>query len=70
MRCFHSIISAKQCAIRGSFAAVSAYAEYSLNVEITEFFSQTSATREACDIKAKDLVGGQIAPVSSSVSSL
>ena len=42
---------------------MSAYLEYSLDIVIAEFFSQTSATREACDIKAKDLVGGQVVPV-------
>ena len=52
-----------QCAIRRSFAAMSAYPEYSLDVAIAEFFSQTSASREACDNKAKDLVGGKVVPV-------
>jgi hypothetical protein len=42
---------------------MSAYPGYSLDIAIAEFFSQTSATREACDIKAKDLVGGQVVPV-------
>ena len=42
---------------------MSAYPEYSLDIAIAEFFSQTSTTREACDIKAKDLVGGQAVPV-------
>jgi hypothetical protein len=40
-----------------------AYAEYSLDVAITEFFTQTSASREACDIKAKDLVRVKVVPV-------
>lgn len=40
-----------------------AYPEYSLDVAIAEFFSQTSATREACDTKTKDLVGGKVVPV-------
>jgi hypothetical protein len=56
----YSIISAKQCAIRGSFAAMSAYSEYSLDIAIAEFFSQTSVTRKTCDIKAKDLVRGRV----------
>jgi hypothetical protein len=60
---FHFIISAKHCGIRGSFAAMSAYLEYSLDIAIAEFFSQTSATREACDSKAIDLVGGKVVPV-------
>ncbi len=34
-----------------------------LDIAIAEFFSQTSATREACDTKAKDLVGGNVVPV-------
>jgi len=42
---------------------MSAYPEYSLDIAIAEFFSQTSATREACDTKAKDLVGGKVVPV-------
>lgn len=40
-----------------------AYPEYSLHIAITEFFSQTSVSREACDTKAKDLVGGNVVPV-------
>ncbi|MCJ1377781.1 hypothetical protein MMC17_000877 [Xylographa soralifera] len=42
---------------------MSAYPEYSLDIAIAEFFTQTSTTREACDVKAKDLVGGQVVPV-------
>ena len=42
---------------------MSAYPEYSLDAAIAKFFSQTSATREACDTKAKDLVGGKVVPV-------
>lgn len=42
---------------------MSAYPEYSLDVAIAEFFSQTSATRKACDTKAKHLVGGKVVPV-------
>lgn len=42
---------------------MSAYTEYSLDNAIAELFSQTSATREACDTKAKDLVGGEVVPV-------
>jgi hypothetical protein len=42
---------------------MSAYPEYSLDVAIAEFFSQTSASREAFDTKAKDLVGGKVVPV-------
>lgn len=42
---------------------MSAYPEYSLDVAIAEFFSQTSATREVCDTKAKGLVGGKVVPV-------
>jgi hypothetical protein len=41
---------------------MSTYPEYSLDIAI-EFFKQPSATREACDIKAKDLAGGQSRPV-------
>ncbi|KZF19139.1 hypothetical protein L228DRAFT_241817 [Xylona heveae TC161] len=37
--------------------------EYSLKAAIDEFFSQTSATREACDSMAKNLVGGKGKPV-------
>lgn len=40
-----------------------AYPDYSLDIAIAEFFSQTSATREARDTKAKDLVGGKVVPV-------
>jgi hypothetical protein len=42
---------------------MSAYPEYSLDVAIAEFFSQTSASREACDTKAKNLAGGEVVPV-------
>jgi hypothetical protein len=41
---------------------MSTYPEYSLDTAIVEFFTQPSATREACDIKAKDLAGGQSRP--------
>ncbi|KAI1087877.1 hypothetical protein F5B19DRAFT_486372 [Rostrohypoxylon terebratum] len=36
---------------------MSTYPEYSLDAAIAKFFSQTSTTREACDIKAQNLVG-------------
>jgi hypothetical protein len=49
--------------IRDSFTVMSAYSVYSLDAAIAEFFSQTSATCEACDSKAKDLVGGEVVPV-------
>lgn len=42
---------------------MSAYPEYSLDIAISEFFSQTSATHEACNTKASDLVGGKVVPV-------
>lgn len=42
---------------------MSAYPEYSLDIAIAGIFSQTSATREACDTKARDLVGGKVVPV-------
>lgn len=45
------------------YVTMSAYPEYSLNNSVTEFLSQTSANREACDTKAKDLVGGKVIPV-------
>ncbi|KAI9748693.1 MAG: Acetolactate synthase, mitochondrial [Chaenotheca gracillima] len=51
------------CEFMASLAAVPLYEEYSLDSAIAEFFEQTSATREACDTKAKDLVGGRIVPV-------
>lgn len=60
---FYPIISAKLCAFRYFFAAMSAYPEYSLDDTIAVFFSQTSASRELCDTKAKDLVGGDVVPV-------
>ena len=43
---------------RGFLAVMSTYPEYSLDTAIVEFFTQPSATRKACDIKAKDLAGG------------
>ena len=46
-----------------SFAAMSAYPEYSLDVAIAEFFSRTSATRDACDTRAKDLGDGKVVSV-------
>ncbi|KAF8846691.1 hypothetical protein BDZ45DRAFT_682378, partial [Acephala macrosclerotiorum] len=39
---------------------MSAYPEYSLDVAIAEFFSRTSASRKACDTKAKNLIRGEI----------
>ncbi|GAM82967.1 hypothetical protein ANO11243_009530 [Dothideomycetidae sp. 11243] len=39
------------------------YAEYSVDAEIATFFAQTSATRSACDVKAKELAGGDVVPV-------
>lgn len=42
---------------------MAAYSEYSLDIVIAEFFLQTSVTREACDIKAKDLLGSEVVPV-------
>ena len=42
---------------------MSTFDESSLDTEIQEFFSQTSATREVCDTKAKALVGGNVVPV-------
>lgn len=42
---------------------MSTYPEYSLDTAITEFFTQTSATRSECDTKAGDLVGGAVIPV-------
>jgi len=36
------------------------YPEYSLDAAMAKLFSQTSATRAACDIEAKDLAGGQV----------
>jgi hypothetical protein len=47
---------------RGFLAVMSTYPEYSLDTTIVEFFTQPSATREVCDIKAKDLAGGQSRP--------
>ena len=37
--------------------------EYSLEREIQDFFSKTSATRSDCDTFAEKLVGGNISPV-------
>lgn len=59
---FHSFVSGKHCAIWGSFATMSAYSEYFLDIAIAEFILQTSATREAYDTKVKDL-GGKVIPV-------
>ena len=39
-----------------------AFVEYSLKDKIANFFTKTSATREACDEKAASLVGGCISP--------
>lgn len=39
------------------------YPEYSLNLAIAEFFSQTFASRELCDIKVKTLFGGKVVHV-------
>ncbi|KAI0186564.1 hypothetical protein EV127DRAFT_394769 [Xylaria flabelliformis] len=37
--------------------------EYSVDLEIVNFFGQTSATRSECDASAKQLVGGDVVPV-------
>ena len=42
---------------------MSAYPEYSLAIAIAQSCSQTSATREVCDTKTKDLVWGNVIPV-------
>ncbi|UPK91001.1 hypothetical protein LCI18_001936 [Fusarium solani-melongenae] len=39
------------------------YSEYSNDAEIASFFAKTSATRSACDVRARDLAGGSVAPV-------
>lgn len=39
------------------------FQEYSLDATIAEFFIKTSATRDECDAKAKELVGGEVVPV-------
>ncbi|KAM0424557.1 hypothetical protein ACHAPT_010273 [Fusarium lateritium] len=39
------------------------YSEYSVDAEIAGFFAKTSATRSACDVRAKELVGGTVVPV-------
>ena len=42
---------------------MSTIGQSSSDTEIQDFFSQTSATCEACDTKAKALVGGKVVPV-------
>lgn len=42
---------------------MSVYQPHSLDSAIAEFFSQTSVTRQACDVRAKNLVGGEVLPV-------
>ncbi|KAI1413030.1 hypothetical protein F5Y13DRAFT_40659 [Hypoxylon sp. FL1857] len=37
--------------------------EYSVDAEIASFFTKTSATRSACDARAKELAGGSAVPV-------
>ncbi|KAJ2891206.1 hypothetical protein MKZ38_000733 [Zalerion maritima] len=37
--------------------------EYSVDQEIADFFDKTSATRSACEVRAKELVGGNVIPV-------
>ncbi|KAG4441230.1 hypothetical protein IFR05_003278 [Cadophora sp. M221] len=56
-------VSRKQCAVWDPSATTPAYPEYFLDIAIAEFFSQTDATRETCDAKANELVGGKIVPV-------
>jgi hypothetical protein len=41
----------------------STYPEYSADAEIEAFFKKTSATRAACDARARELVGNDVAPV-------
>ena len=39
------------------------FQEKSLDATIAEFFIKTSATRDTCDAKAKELIGGEVVPV-------
>ncbi|KAK0736845.1 hypothetical protein B0T21DRAFT_363860 [Apiosordaria backusii] len=39
------------------------YPEYSVDAEIEAFFNKTSTTRAACDVKAREIAGGNVVPV-------
>ncbi|OBT38960.1 hypothetical protein VE00_10406 [Pseudogymnoascus sp. WSF 3629] len=39
------------------------YAVYNVEDEIAAFFTKTSVTRQTCDDRAKDLVGGTVTPI-------
>ncbi|KAL2023185.1 hypothetical protein VTK56DRAFT_3308 [Thermocarpiscus australiensis] len=39
------------------------HSEYSADAEINAFFQKTSATRSACDARARELTGGEVVPV-------
>lgn len=39
------------------------YSEYSVDAEIEAFFRKTSATRSACNARARELAGENVAPV-------
>ncbi|KAK1767837.1 hypothetical protein QBC33DRAFT_610929 [Phialemonium atrogriseum] len=41
---------------------VTTYSEYSVDAEIEAFFRKTSATRAACDARARELAGENVAP--------
>jgi hypothetical protein len=39
------------------------YSEYAVDEEIEAFFKKTSATRDECHARAKELAGGNVVPV-------
>ena len=39
------------------------YSQYSVDAEIEDFFQKTSASRAACDAKARELAGGSVVAV-------
>ena len=54
---------ASEMAIRKSLSMTASNEEYSVEQDTAAFFSKTSATRSACDARAKELVGGDITAV-------
>ncbi|POR39638.1 Uncharacterized protein TPAR_00173 [Tolypocladium paradoxum] len=47
-----------------------AYPEYSIDAEIASFFAKASATRSACDARARELARGSVVPVEFRLKSL
>jgi hypothetical protein len=61
---FRLYLNARQAQVGSNYSIItpgqSADLRYSLGTAIAEFFSQTFATREVCDTRAKDMLHGHL----------